>query len=135
MATPEALAVRSFHDEVVSLIAQRWAKSFQCKVAIRPAADKHGWLMLGDRDPDIVGWQYSPDGNRIEWIAEVETDESLCDEQRWLRWNEYATVGVPFYLFVPRGYRTTVQHVIGQAGVPVNGIYEYALVNDAIQLS
>ena len=64
------------HDQVVSLVAQRWAKAFHCKVTIHTSLEENPWA-----DPqqqcDIVGWQVSSAGNRMEWMAEVETDDSI----------------------------------------------------------
>lgn len=127
-------AIESLHDHVVSLVAQRWAKSFQCKVAIKPNAEKHGWA-AGKHDPDIIGWQYSPAGNRVEWIAEVETEESLSQPQTRGRLQDHGAMGVPFYLFVPQGYRTVAQLVAMRAGIRLNGIYEYVFINETFQLS
>ena len=43
------------HDQVVSLVAQRWAKAFHCKVTIQTGLEQSPWA-----DPqqlcDIVGW-------------------------------------------------------------------------------
>ena len=124
----------SLHDHVVSLVAQRWAKSFQCKVTIKPNAEKHGWAS-NKHDPDIMGWQYNSTGNRIEWIAEVETEESLAQSQLRGRLQDHLALGVPFYLFVPKGYRAVAQLVAMRAGASLNGIYEYAFINETFQLS
>ena len=55
------------HDQVVSLVAQRWAKAFHCKVTIRTGLEQNPWA-----DPqqqcDIVGWRVSSSGNTVEWI-------------------------------------------------------------------
>ena len=49
------------HDQVVSLVAQRWAKAFRCKVTIHTSLDQNPWA-----DPqqqcDIVGWHVSSGG-------------------------------------------------------------------------
>jgi hypothetical protein len=64
------------HDQVVSLVAQRWAKAFHCKVTIHTGLEQDPWA-----DPqqqcDIVGWQVSSAGSTMEWMAEVETDDSI----------------------------------------------------------
>jgi hypothetical protein len=31
------------HDQVVSLVAQRWAKAFRCKVTIHTSLDQNLW--------------------------------------------------------------------------------------------
>lgn len=121
------VAIQSLHGQVVSLVAQRWAKSFQCKVTISSGAETGA--------PDLFGWQFSTSGNRVEWIAEVETEDSLTELDRYKRWQALADKSVPFYLFVPKGYRAKVRQLAVMAGVDLNGIYEYAFLNDTFQLA
>lgn len=121
------VAIQSLHDQVVSLVAQRWAKSFQCKVTINPGSETN--------EPDVFGWQFSPAGNRVEWIAEVETEDSLAELDRYKRWQAMADKSVPFYLLVPKGYRSKVRQLAVMAGVDLNGIYEYAFLNGTFQLA
>jgi hypothetical protein len=129
------VAIHSLHDHVVSLVAQRWAKSFQCKVTINPGTERGGVSSLTCDEADIVGWQFSPTGNKVEWVAEVETEDSLAEVNRYRRWQAMSDQCVPFYLFVPRGYRAKVRQLAGMAGVDLNGIYEYTFLNETFQLS
>src|SRR5437879_3595261 len=75
------------HDQVVSLVAQRWAKAFRCKVTIRTVLEQNPWA-----DPqqqcDIVGWHVGSAGNTMEWMAEVETDDSIRDVVTVSDWKE-----------------------------------------------
>jgi hypothetical protein len=135
MHTLTPVGVQSVHDHVISLVAQRWAKSFQCRVTIKPDGGANGWKALDESDPDIIGWQFAPGGNKVEWIAEVETEESLSDPQTRARFQMQSALGVPFYLFVPKGYRRAVQALAMRVGVSFNGIYEYAFTNETFQLS
>jgi hypothetical protein len=117
------------HDQVVSLVAQRWAKAFHCKVTIRTGLEQNPWA-----DPqqqcDIVGWRVSSSGNTMEWMAEVETDDSIRDVTSVSEWKEAVVRGIPFYLLVPRGLKQSAQNLAEKGSVPVSGIYEYTLVND-----
>ena len=123
------------HDQVVSLVAQRWAKAFHCKVTIHTGLEQNPWA-----DPqqkcDIVGWQVSAAGNTntMEWMAEVETDDSIRDVATVSEWKEAVVRGIPFYLFVPRGLKESAQKLAGDAFVPVSGIYEYTFVNGLCQV-
>ncbi|HMI39024.1 MAG TPA: hypothetical protein VK500_03895, partial [Nitrospiraceae bacterium] len=94
----------TIHDQVVSLVAQRWAKAFHCKVTIHT-----GLKQTSCADPqqqcDIVGWQVSSVGNTMEWMAEVETDDSIRDVATVSEWKETVVRGIPFYLLVPRGLK------------------------------
>jgi hypothetical protein len=121
------------HDQVVSLVAQRWAKAFHCKVTIRTCLEQNPWA-----DPqqqcDIVGWRVSSSGNTMEWMAEVETDDSIRDVTSVSEWKEAVVHGVPFYLLVPRGLKQSAQSLAGKGAVPVSGIYEYTFVNGLCQV-
>ena len=121
------------HDQVVSLVAQRWAKAFHCKVTIHTGLEQNLWA-----DPqqqcDIVGWQVSSAGNTMEWMAEVETDDSIRDIATVSEWKEAVVRGIPFYLFVPRGLKESAQKLAGDAAISVSGIYEYTFVNGLCQV-
>ena len=121
------------HDQVVSLVAQRWAKAFHCKVTIHTSLEQNPWA-----DPqqlcDIVGWHVGSAGNTMEWMAEVETDESIRDVATVSEWKETVVRGIPFYLLVPRGLKDSAQKLAGAAFVPVSGIYEYTFVNGQCQV-
>ena len=123
----------TIHDQVVSLVAQRWAKAFHCKVTIHTGLEQTPWA-----DPqqqcDIVGWQVSSAGNTMEWMAEVETDDSIRDIATVSAWKEVVVHGLPLYLFVPRGLKESAQKLAGDASVPVSGIYEYTFVNGQCQV-
>jgi hypothetical protein len=126
--------IESLHDHVVSLVAQRWAQSFRCRVTIKPSVAQAG-LTSEEHVPDIIGWQYHPAGNRVEWIAEIETAESLSQPDLGERLQERASAGVAFYLFVPTGCRPATELLATAVGVYPNGIYEYRFVNGMLQLA
>ncbi len=123
----------TIHDQVVSLVAQRWAKAFHCKVTIRTGLEQNPWA-----DPqqqcDIVGWRVSSSGNTMEWMAEVETDDSIRGIVTVSEWKEAVVRGIPFYLLVPRGLKESAKNLAGAAAVPVSGIYEYTFVNGLCQV-
>jgi hypothetical protein len=70
----------------------------------------------------------------MQWMAEVETDDSIKDVATISEWKETIVPGVPFYLLVPRGLKESAQKLAGDASVPVSGIYEYAFVNGLCQV-
>jgi hypothetical protein len=121
------------HDQVVSWVAQRWAKAFHCKVTIHTSLDENPWA-----DPqqqcDIVGWQVSSAGNTMQWMAEVETEDSIKGVETVSEWKEMVVPGVPFYLLVPRGLKESAQKLAVVASVAVSGIYEYTFVNGVCQV-
>jgi len=121
--------IETIHDQVVSQVAQRWAKAFVCKVTIRTSLEVNPWA-----DPqqqcDIVGWYVSTGGNRMEWMAEVETEQSLTDPAIIEKWTKSIVRGIPFYLLVPRGLKESVQKMTMDAALMVGCIYEYNIEND-----
>src|SRR4249919_731284 len=125
--------IQTLHDQVVSLIAQRWAKAFQCKVTIKTSTEQNR-RASSDQHTDITGWTFSPQGNAVQWIAEIETEDSLTNRDLLVRWKQGADTGVPFYLFVPRGQRELAMKQATAAEVFFNGVYEYCFVNDVFQV-
>jgi hypothetical protein len=121
------------HDQVVSLVAQRWAKAFHCKVTIRTGLEQNRWADP-QQQSDIVGWRVSSSGNTMEWMAEVETDDSIRDVTSVSEWKEAVVRGIPFYLLVPRGLKQSAQNLAEKGSVPVSGIYEYTFVNGLCQV-
>ncbi|HEY6085681.1 MAG TPA: hypothetical protein VIU63_09815 [Nitrospira sp.] len=121
--------IETLHDQVVSLVAQRWAKAFHCKVTIHTSLEQNPWA-----DPnqqcDIVGWYVSSGGNTMEWMAEVETEHSLADPQTVVNWKRSVVRGIPFYLLVPRGMRDSAQKLAQDASVMFSCVYEYTFLND-----
>jgi hypothetical protein len=128
-----AQGIVTVHDQVVSLVAQRWAKAFHCKVTIHTSLEQNPWADPQQRC-DIVGWQVTSSGNTMAWMAEVETGDSLRDAETVSGWKKAVVRGIPFYLVVPRGLKESVQKLAADAFVPFSGIYEYTFVNDLCQV-
>lgn len=72
--------IKTLHDQIVSLIAQWWAKAFHCKVTITTGSAQSLWTDAGQHK-DIVSWALSPLGHAMQWIAEIETEDSLVDTE------------------------------------------------------
>ena len=125
--------IQSIHDQVVSEVAQRWAKALQCKVTIKISLEHNHWA-----DPkqlsDIVGWYFSPRGNSMEWIAEVETEDTLADPITHARWQQAAVPGIPMYLLIPRGNIDLAHKLATAADVQFTGIYQYNFFNGVVQI-
>jgi hypothetical protein len=125
--------IETVHDQVVSLVAQRWAKAFHCKVTIHTGLEQNPWA-----DPnqqcDIVGWYVSSGGNIMEWMAEVETEDSLTGAQTLANWKKAVVRGIPFYLLVPRGMKEAAHKLAQDASVMFSCVYEYAFVNEVCHI-
>lgn len=125
--------IYTLHDQVVSEVAQRWAKAFQCKVTIKTDLEQHRWA-----DPrqqaDIVGWYFTPRGHSMGWMADVETNDSLSDLHVSRKWAQAAVPGVPMYLLVPSGCKALAEQFAASKAICFTGIYEYRLYNGIVQI-
>jgi hypothetical protein len=70
----------------------------------------------------------------MQWMAEVETEDSIKGVETVSEWKETVVPGVPFYLLVPRGLKESAQKLAVVASVAVSGIYEYTFVNGVCQV-
>jgi hypothetical protein len=126
-------SVDTVHDQIVGFVAQRWAKAFVCKVTIKAGLEQNT-----PADPnqscDIVGWYVSSGGNTTEWMAEVETEESLADLQIVDKWNRSIKRGIPFYLVVPGGMKDHALKLTQDRSLVVSCIYEYTFINGVCHL-
>jgi hypothetical protein len=120
--------IETIHDHVVSLVSQRWAKAFVCKVTIRTGLEQSPWGEANQLS-DIVGWYVSSGGNTMEWMAEVETEDSLGDAGVVDKWKRSITRGIPFYLLVPRGLKEMALKLAEEQAVAVSCIYEFTFIN------
>ena len=120
--------IETVHDQVVSLVAQRWAKAFVCKVTIKSGLEQNPWAEPNQLC-DIVGWYVSSGGNTMEWMAEVETEDSLGDTQVVDKWKRTITRGIPFYLLVPSGLKEVALKLTQEQAIIVNCVYEFTFIN------
>ena len=125
--------IEAVHDQVVSLIAQRWAKAFVCKVTIRTVLEHSPWA--GSNQPcDIVGWYVSSGGNTMEWMAEVETEDSLMSPHIVEKWRKAVTRGIPFYLLVPRGSKELALKLSRDASITFSCVYEFTFIDEVCHI-
>ncbi|MDH4188566.1 MAG: hypothetical protein OEV08_16390, partial [Nitrospira sp.] len=111
----------------------RWAKAFQCKVTIHTSLEQNPWADP-QQQSDIAGWHVSTSGNTIEWMADVETADSMSDAETLPKWKQAKLPGIPFYLFVPRGLKESAQKLAEASAVHFSGIYEYTFENGCCQV-
>jgi hypothetical protein len=125
--------IHTVHDEVVSQVAQRWAKALHCRVTIRTGLEQNPWADPKQQS-DIAGWKFGPRGDSLEWIAEVETEDSLSDPDTKKKWERTAVPGLPMYLLVPKGTRHAVEKLAASVDVHFTSIYEYGFFNGVVQI-
>lgn len=123
------------HDHVVHVVAKRFAEPG--RYLIRTGAERGGRL----RDetpppmPDITGSRREGGLAAIEWLAEVETEETLTEAQAYGQWRQAASLHVPMYLIVPKGYRQAAWQLAFRAGVAVQHVFEYVLEDERVELT
>ena len=120
--------IETVHDQVVSVVAQRWAKAFVCKVTIRTGLEQNPWAEP-EQACDIVGWYVNSGGHTMEWMAEVETEDSLGNAQIIDKWRGMISRGIPFYLLVPRGMKEAALKLTQEQSMTVSCIYEFTFIN------
>ncbi len=129
------VVIPSIHDQVVNLVAQRWARSWQCQITINSDEERARWAESDRIDADIIGWTFRAGRNKMEWVAEVETEESLPAAGTSGRWQDDLGLGIPLFVFVPKGRRVEAERVALRSNLTLNGVYEYSFVNGAFQLT
>jgi hypothetical protein len=125
--------IQTVHDQVVSEVAQRWAKAYQCRVTINIGLEQNPWADPKQQS-DIVGWHVHPLGNSMEWIAEIETEDSLSDPDVRTRWEQVAVPGISYYLLIPKGKKAAAEKLATASAIRFNGIYEYSFFNKLVQI-
>ena len=58
-------------------------------------------------------------------VIEVETEESVTEEEAARQWAVYARAGVPFFLYVPRGSGATAKRMAAKLKIVVNYFREW----------
>jgi hypothetical protein len=85
--------------------------------------------------PDITGHRSDDGASSVEWLAEVETEDTLCETQALGPWRRSAALLVPMYLVVPKGLRHRAWSLAFRAGVAVHHVFEYAIADEVVELS
>jgi len=125
----------SLHDQVVRLIGQRWTNSVNCSLETTPGSLTNGWASSAKSAPDIVGWVPYSGRNTPLWIAEVETEDTITEEEARKRWQDFSALGAPLILFVPKGYKALARFYAMRAGASIASIFEYALSTNGLELT
>ena len=125
--------IETIHDQVVSEAAQRWVRALRCKVTIKTESDHNPWADPGQQS-DIAGWSFRPRGNHMQWMAEVETEDTLEAPDTHRKWKRSAVAGVPMYLLIPRGNRARAEKIAASVDLRFSSIYEYGFVNGVVQI-
>jgi hypothetical protein len=95
------------------------------RTAINPGSEKNRNVTVAGVEfhPDIVVWDEAKTTGNLVMIAEVETEDSVS-QQEVAQWRTYAKVAPrPFFLYVPSGSGAKARQLA--AGIPIAGFREY----------
>ena len=115
---------QSEHDAVVEASGRTYA-SWSARgygIATNPGGSKNGFVGPPNkvRYPDVVIWKpESPNANTgtVAVIEEVETEDSVTDEEAD-QWADYASLGIEtFNLVVPRSKKLAAVEIIRKRGI------------------
>ncbi len=102
-----------FHDKVVEIASENLRRSNQFKVYANPGDSKN--TRIGELYPDII---ITPQNeNRVLFIIEVETADSINANEAISQWKSYSNLGGTFYILVPIESKTLAQNLCNMYGI------------------
>lgn len=113
------------HDYVIRSIPHLWEKRGSQCIEINPGSEKNTSAKAVDVYPDVMGFESDQGHGRLQWVAEVETEDTITLSKARTQWRQSAALGVPLYVIVPIGFRELASFIAQHEGVPVAGIYHY----------
>jgi hypothetical protein len=122
------------HDFVIRSIPELWEKRGRQSVEINPGSEKNRSAKSVDLYPDVMGFESEDGEGRLQWVAEVETEDTVTLRKARTHWRQSAALGVPFFVIVPIGFRDLAALIAQHEGVPVAGIYNYWFENQELRL-
>ena len=85
--------------------------------------------------PTSLGGCPTVDATPPLWIAEVETEDTITEEEARKRWQDFSALGAPLILFVPKGYKALARFYAMRTGASIASIFEYALSTKELELT
>jgi hypothetical protein len=122
------------HDFVIRSIPELWEKRGRQSIEINPGSEKNRSAKFVDLYPDVMGFESEQGQGRLQWVAEVETEDTITLRKARTQWRQSAALGVPFYVIVPIGFRDLAALIALHEGVPVAGFYHYWFENQKLRL-
>ena len=124
------------HDFVIRSIPELWEKHGRQSIEINPGCERNVSAKSVDLFPDVMGFEsdQEQEQGRLQWVAEVETEDTVTLHKARTHWRQSAALGVPFYVIVPIGFRHLAALIAQHEGVPVAGIYHYWFDNQELRL-
>ncbi len=123
---------QSQHDKVIQLALERLDKSNH-DVYINPGNEHNVWI--GDNYPDIV--LVKKGTKTVEFIIEVETNDSINIIEATNQWKKYATeIKASFYILVPFSKKNLAISLCKQVGITARfGTYKIDLFGNITNIN
>lgn len=116
---------QTVHDQVILASAETY-ESFRRRgflVSVN-LTGKQCHNIGGGNFPDVVVWRTGGEFGRTEIIEEVETCDTVNDQES-KEWARYAAFGVTFYLIVPQECMEQAEEIVTRLGIRVDAIEGY----------
>lgn len=128
---------QSYHDEIVVLVARARYRFFDKTTYTNLNGERNmsAGLVRGEEQyPDIVAVEDFTGKPII--IAEIET-ESMVNDIEIRQWEDYASLNLNFYLYVPTSKVDDAIHLIDDEGLrdEIRGLRRYTYVNGELQIN
>jgi len=122
---------QSLHDKVINE-AKNVLNKTDYDIYINPNGYKNAGI--GDNYPDIIMTKKGT--NDVEFIIEVETDDSINLAEATNQWKKYSTeIKASFYLLVPFSHRMIAENFCKQVGISTRfGTFQIDILGNVINI-
>lgn len=122
------------HDRIVRHLQNKCRRKFD--VGINPSTEQNAAVGTGASAvyPDLVLLSQNR-GRRLQGVVEVETGESVNHLEALAQWAHFATLRVPFHLYVPTGMVDVARRLCEGNRIQVSEIWSYHTIGDQIRFT
>lgn len=113
------------HDTAIAALADHWADRSKYNITTNPDGQKNRWVGGQDCYPDLIAWSNQNGRDTAHWIVEVETADSVNENEARSQWADYARTGVPLSLAVPSGSGAEAWAIASRLGIAINKVFEF----------
>lgn len=118
--------VQGQHDTAIRRLAVLWANPSQYNITTNPDGEKNRSVGSSQQYPDIIAWTRRNDRDGAVWIVEVETADSVIENEARNQWLNYAATGALLSLAVPSGSGANAWALANRLGITINKVFEFS---------
>ena len=122
------------HDRVIRLLQAKYKRKFE--VAINPGNEQTAPVGAGPAPwyPDLVLLS-SEKSRKLVGVVEVETSESINHLEAMSQWKTFASLRVPFHLYVPAAGVDSARRLCADHQITTTEIWAYHAIGDQIRFT